>query len=66
MKLILPITSKVNLKQHNIKGLGDLVAIVAEPIKTAIINHAPTRISNMMKNCNCNKRKVFLNKILPL
>jgi len=38
---------------------------VAEPIKRMIINHAPAPIAKAMGNCNCNKRKEFLNRIIP-
>jgi hypothetical protein len=47
------------------QGLGDLVAMVAEPVKRTIINHAPKVVAEMLRNCNCNKRKEVLNKLIP-
>lgn len=52
-------------KIHKAKGAGDVVAMVAEPIKKAIIKHMPPRIAELMKNCNCDKRKELLNKLIP-
>lgn len=58
--------TKFEKRDKQIRGLGDVVAMAAEPIKKAIIKHAPKQISEMIKNCNCQKRREMLNKILPL
>jgi len=44
------------------KGIGDLVAVVAQPIAKAIDSVAGTKIST----CGgCQKRKEFLNRAVP-
>lgn len=66
----LEINSNIYMKLMNdknkITGLGDLVAIVAVPIKQLIIDYAPESISNYVKTCNCQKRKETLNRLFPL
>jgi hypothetical protein len=49
------------------KGMGDIVAIAAEPIKQAVLDHSPSeRLKLYIKNCKCDKRREFLNKHFPL
>ena len=55
MKLILRPTGKAY-------PLGDLVKKVAEPIKRTIIKHSPSRVKTILENCNCEKRKEWLNR----
>jgi hypothetical protein len=59
---------RMPIKQQfkNATGLGDMVAIVAEPIKQAIINHAPEPIAKAMENCNCSERRAKLNQLFPI
>jgi hypothetical protein len=59
-----PIKRRAIISQ-DIRGIGDIVAMAAEPIKRAIINHAPAKIANVMRNCNCGKRRDILNKVIP-
>ena len=53
------------LPRRKITGLGDAVAVVAEPIKEALIRVLPTNMSNALKNCNCSKRREMLNSLMP-
>lgn len=59
-----PITKQNKIAQP-IKGMGDVVAIVAEPIKTALISVLPDEIANKLRNCNCAKRRQALNDMMP-
>lgn len=55
-------------KKYNkaqLKGLGDAVALVADPIKQIIVRHGPAPIVRLMENCNCAKRKQILNELVP-
>lgn len=73
MKLSFPIRSGLTVPKQTeeippeikMKGLGDLVAIVAEPIKQVIIDHGPSKVSEAMKNCNCQQRREALNRLMP-
>lgn len=57
-------TFKVS-KFGSLKGAGDAVALVAEPIKKALVNALPSDLGKVIANCNCEKRKEFLNKLIP-
>jgi hypothetical protein len=65
MRLVFPIKEKV--EPNRMRGLGDLVAKVAEPIKRTIIKHGPRTLANKLAtgNCGCNKRKEMLNRMVP-
>lgn len=52
-------------KKAELRGLGDAVAIVAEPIKQMIIRHGPAPIARLVENCNCDKRIKSLNELVP-
>lgn len=52
-------------KNPQIRGLGDLISKVSEPIKNTIINHSPENIAKMVKNCNCKGRQEYLNNVFP-
>lgn len=41
---------------------GNVIASIAEPIKNTIIKYGPSVLSNYIKNCNCEKRKEWLNE----
>lgn len=60
-----PITTNLG-KQNTITGLGDMIAVVAEPIKHIIIKHAPEPIAKIMENCNCSERRAKLNQLFPV
>lgn len=51
------------IPQH-LQGAGDVVAMVAEPIKRTLMQHSPEIVQKMLANCNCNKRREALNKLL--
>lgn len=63
-----PIGRKVTLpKQPNkINGLGDVVAVVAEPIKKTLEKIPNKTLQDYLANCNCQARKDYLNKHFPL
>ena len=42
------------------KGLGDLVAFVLEPLQSVL-----GRFGVRTKDCGCQKRKTFLNRLFP-
>ena len=56
--------SKRETIPKNCKGAGDLVAMVAEPIKKVLIEHLPKSFANVVRNCNCNKRREKLNELV--
>ena len=60
-----PIKKREIITQQKCRGAGDLVAMVAEPIKNAINAIAPEIIQRMLNNCGCNKRREALNRMLP-
>lgn len=60
-----PIKKQEKLTQR-ITGLGDIIAVAADPIKQFIIKNAPDKVAEWMKNCNCNQRKEFLNNKFPV
>jgi hypothetical protein len=48
-------------KKRTIKGLGDIVELIAEPIADLMDKHLNTKI----KGCNsCKERKEFLNELV--
>ena len=49
-----------------IRGAGDVVAIIAEPIKRTLMAHGPVRLQKYLENCRCAERRSKLNKLLPL
>jgi hypothetical protein len=58
-------TAKLPAQKKKIIRLGDRIAVVAEPIKQAGIKYGSKWIKNRLENCNCHKRKEFLNNLLP-
>lgn len=68
--ITLPIRSSGTLKRNEtiqpVRGLGDIVAKFAEPIKNTIIKHGPNWAKVAVSNCNCDKRRQILNSVFPL
>jgi hypothetical protein len=63
--MIFPIHQTMKLPASNqVRGLGDIIHKVAEPIKQAIIRHGPEVVANYMRNCNCEKRRQYLNQLM--
>jgi hypothetical protein len=71
-KIIFPIRNKFPIPMpkkeeapptEGMKGLGDAVAKVAEPIKKVITNLP--YVEKLLKDCNCDKRREKLNKLFP-
>lgn len=61
-----PIRNNVDLPNpKSMKGLGDLISKIAEPVKQVMLKHGPDQFVEYLKNCNCDKRKEFLNKLVP-
>lgn len=59
-----------SLKPNNkirIRGAGDLVALVANPIKQVILNHtfSGSYFHQKLENCNCPERQKWLNEHIP-
>lgn len=55
---------KRELIPKQITGLGDVVAMVAEPVKRKLIGILPNNLANQLRNCNCNKRRQTLNDLV--
>ncbi len=53
-------------KPRRIRGLGDVVAKVAEPIKRQALKHGPQWVKEALRNCRCEARREFLNRLVPL
>lgn len=53
-------------KIEKLRGMGDVIATVAEPIKEGIMQVAPERLKEWVRNCNCNKRREWLNTNFPI
>lgn len=49
----------------NCDGMGDVVAMVAEPIKRKLQHLLPENIATMLNNCGCQKRREMMNKLIP-
>ena len=49
-------------KPPSLRGLGDLVAVVAEPVKEWLQSNVSI---NWFKDCHCEDRKEFLIRMLP-
>lgn len=49
------------------RGLGDLVAKGANPIKRQLLasDYVPESIKHRLKNCHCKERQDFLNSLWP-
>jgi hypothetical protein len=49
-----------------IRGLGDLVATVAEPVRVALIASKLGAFTRTLKDCGgCERRKEMLNRLVP-
>lgn len=60
---------KFKITKHEIipkhfKGAGDVVAMVAEPVKKMLLKHLPESLKGVVRNCNCNKRREKLNELV--
>jgi hypothetical protein len=53
---------KPSQKLIELRGAGDLVALVAEPIKLTVRRIKP----DWMEDCDCERRREFLNRLLPV
>jgi hypothetical protein len=51
---------------ESIRGLGDIVATIAEPIKKYMMANGSKAIQEYLARCKCNERKAWLNKHFPL
>lgn len=49
-----------------VRGVGDLVAAVANPIKNAILKHGTDKMRKRLENCKCKERQEKLNRMFPL
>ena len=47
------------------RGLGDLVALVAEPVKRAGLRFGPAPCRKWLADCDCDGRRERLNHRLP-
>jgi len=54
-----------NRQAPRLRGLGDLVAVFAEPIKRAGIRHGPPAVRRMLEQCNCDENRERLNRAVP-
>jgi len=57
---------KRQIIHKQITGAGDVVAMVADPVKKVIMKFGPQALKRMLANCNCEKRKAELNRLIPL
>ena len=58
----LPI-KRFEMLPKNVNGAGDLVKLIADPIKKVATSVMPEHIRKMIeKNCGCQKRQEWLNK----
>lgn len=48
------------------RGLGDIVARVAEPIKGVLMKHGPASVRRWLQNCKCPEWRKWLNEKVPL
>jgi len=56
------VTPTASLK---LRGLGDLVAVVANPLKQAIMRHGPRMMRDWLQHCRCSERQEAWNKAVP-
>jgi len=47
------------------RGLGDLVALVAEPVKRAGVRYGPGPVRRWLENCRCAERREAWNRAVP-
>lgn len=59
------IPDMVPQKLTGIRGLGDVVAMVANPIKKAALAVANDEWKKRIQNCGCAQRQEWLNKQFP-
>lgn len=60
-----PPKSDVNKECEKLRGLGDIVAIVAQPVKDVLIKLGPASIKTKLNNCGCEKRRIWMNDHFP-
>jgi hypothetical protein len=48
------------------RGLGDVVAVVADPVKQIIMKHGPGWARKRLANCKCAERRAALNRMFPI
>lgn len=56
---------KRQLIHKQVSGMGDVVAMVAEPVKKIVMKLGPQTVKQMLANCNCDKRREMLNRLIP-
>lgn len=52
--------------RNQIEGFGDVVALIAEPIRRMIVRRAPKPIAKRAAECRCKARRDALNRAIPL
>lgn len=55
---------KITHKGKPLRGLGDAVAVAADPVKQAIIHYGPSAVAEWMRHCRCPERIAWLNRML--
>ena len=53
-------------ERGRITGLGDVVALIAEPIRRMLVRRAPQPIAKRAADCRCEARREALNRTIPL
>lgn len=48
-----------------VTGLGDLVAVVAEPVKRMLMRVGPGWVRRALSSCDCDRRRRVLNRVVP-
>jgi len=48
-----------------LRGLGDLVAVVAEPVKRILVRWGPGWVRKALSDCGCDEKRDRLNRSFP-
>jgi hypothetical protein len=49
-----------------IRGLGDVVEVIATPIKNLLLKTGNSWVKEMLGDCNCTRRREILNEKFPI